>query len=251
MADVAGNSSTSKEMWVEFTKTGEPSLRNQLIADNMDLARRLAGRFAHRGQAYDDLVQVASMALIKAVDRFDPGQNVEFRTFATSTIIGELKRHFRDQGWSVRAPRRLQELYLELGHAVESLSQQLGRSPTVRELADTVGASEEAITEAMEAGRGYRSTSIDAPGTLDASFGGRLAVEDTLVEQIDQQSLLGPALESLPERDREIVRLRFAEGLVQSEIAARVGISQMQVSRLLAVSLARLRTVLKVPPGAG
>lgn len=248
MVDGADRTSPSKDAWTELSRTGDPAIRDQLVTEHIDLARRLAHRFGHRGQPYDDLVQVASIALIKAVDRFDPERNVEFRTFATSTIIGELKRHFRDQGWSVRAPRRMQELYLELGHAVEALGHELGRSPTIPELAECIGASEEAIMEAMEAGRGYRSSSIDAPGVLDESLGGRLATEDAVVEVIDQRSLLGPALATLPERHREIVRLRFAEGLAQSEIATRVGVSQMQVSRLLAASLARLREALAAEP---
>lgn len=231
----------SKGLWVEFSRTRDAALRDRLVTDNLDLARRLAHRFAHRGQAYDDLVQVASIALIKAVDRFDPDRNVEFSTFATGTIIGELKRHFRDRGWAVRAPRRIQELYLELGHAIESLGHELGRSPTVAELATATGTTEEAVIEAMEAGQGYRSASIDAQGARNESIADRLATEDSVGTVLDQRSVLEPALQSLPARNREIVRLRFVDGLTQSEIAAKVGASQMHVSRLLAASLAQLR----------
>jgi RNA polymerase sigma-B factor len=232
---------TSPDAWIEFARTRDPELRDRLISDNIGLARRLAHRFAHRGQPYDDLAQVASIALIKAVDRFDPERQVAFSTFATGTIVGELKRHFRDRGWSVRAPRRIQELYLELGSVTETLGHQLGRSPTVAEVAEAAGCSEEAILEAMEAGQGYRSSSLDAPGPGNLTLGDRLSTEDTAVGLVEDRSVLEPALASLPERSRLIVKLRFVDGLTQSEIASQIGISQMHVSRLLAASLAQLR----------
>jgi RNA polymerase sigma-B factor len=228
--------------WTEFARTRDPGVREALVAQHLGLARKLAQRFTHRGQAYDDLVQVASIGLINAVERFDPDRGVQFSTFATTTIIGELKRHFRDHGWAVRAPRRVQELYLELGGAVERMSHQLGRSPTVPELASHLGTTEEQVLEAMEAGRGYRPASIEATESPD--FGGRLASEDELVTLVDQRAELGPALRALAPREREIVRLRFVECLSQSDIAERVGVSQMQVSRLLAASLATLRRTL-------
>ncbi len=242
----AGKPQTSRESWVRFAVSRDPSLRDQLVTENLGLARRLAHRFAHRGQSYDDLAQVASMALIKAVDRYDPERNVKFSTFATGTIIGELKRHFRDRGWSVRAPRRIQELYLELGTTIESLGHGLGRSPMVSELARATGASEEAIVEAIEAGQGYQSASLDAPGAGGATLGESLATEDAAVTLVDERSVLEPALASLPARNRVIMRLRFIDGLSQSEIASHVGISQMHVSRLLATSLVQLREALTV-----
>lgn len=242
----AGKPQTSRESWVRFAVSRDPSLRDQLVTENLGLARRLAHRFAHRGQSYDDLAQVASMALIKAVDRYDPERNVNFSTFATGTIIGELKRHFRDRGWSVRAPRRIQELYLELGTTIESLGHGLGRSPMVSELAKATGASEEAIVEAIEAGQGYQSASLDAPGAGGATLGESLATEDAAVTLVDERSVLEPALASLPARNRVIMRLRFIDGLSQSEIASHVGISQMHVSRLLATSLVQLREALTV-----
>jgi RNA polymerase sigma-B factor len=241
MADALGSPSTSTELWTEFTRTRDSELRDRLVSENIGLARRLAHRFSHRGQPYDDLAQVASIALIKAVDRYDPERNVAFSTFATGTIIGELKRHFRDRGWAVRAPRRIQELYLELGSITESLGHQLGRSPTVSELAEAADCSEEAIMEAMEAGQGYRSASLDAPGAGSVSLGDRLATEDAGTSLVEERSVLEPALAALPERSRQIVKLRFIDGLTQSEIAAQIGISQMHVSRLLAASLAQLR----------
>jgi RNA polymerase sigma-B factor len=249
--DVARTRSpAAPDAWSEFVRTRDPALRDRLVEDNLGLARRLAHRFDHRGQPYDDLVQVASVALIKAVDRYDPGHGAAFSTFATGTIVGELKRHFRDRGWAVRAPRRVQELYLELGTATETLAHQLGRSPTVPELAAATGSTEEAVLEALEAGRGYRSASIDAPGPGPGSptLGDRLSSEDAEVVLVDERSVLGPALSALPERSRQIVRLRFVDGLTQSEIAERVGISQMHVSRLLAASLAQLREAFRPDP---
>ncbi len=148
--------------------------RDAMITDNLGLAHQLARRFLHRGEPLEDLVQVASVALVKSVDRFDPDRGVDFAAFATRTIIGELKRHFRDKGWAVRASRRVQELYLELGHATSTLVQQLGRSPTVAELARMTGSSEEAVLEAIEAGQGYRAASIDASENEDDPLSARM-----------------------------------------------------------------------------
>jgi RNA polymerase sigma-B factor len=178
---------------------------------------------------------------VKSVDRFDPERGVEFSTFATRTIIGELKRHFRDRGWAIRAPRRLQELYLELGQAAGDLSQELGRSPTVAELAKATGSSEEAVLEALEAGQGYRTSSIDAPDRQDDVLANRLGDNDPSFLGVDDRSVLAPALDRLPPRERAIIEMRFVDGLTQSEIALRIGISQMHVSRLLSSSLRTLR----------
>ena len=156
----------------------DPVAREELITSNLGLAHQLARRFLHRGEPLDDLVQVASVALVKSVDRFDPERGVDFAAFATRTIIGELKRHFRDKGWAVRASRRVQELYLELGHATGTLVQQLGRNPTVAELAEATGASEEAVIEAIEAGQGYRAASIDASESEDDPLSARLGEVD-------------------------------------------------------------------------
>src|ERR1700727_1279634 len=152
MADDARRPPLPRERWVEFAASRDERLRDELVTEHIGLARRLAHRFANRGEPYDDLVQVGSIALIKAVDRFDPERGVEFTTYATGTVIGELKRHFRDKGWAVRAPRRIQELYLTLGPSVEMLTQQLGRPPTVAEIAELLDTSEESVLEAMEAG---------------------------------------------------------------------------------------------------
>ncbi|MGP8060904.1 MAG: SigB/SigF/SigG family RNA polymerase sigma factor [Acidimicrobiales bacterium] len=231
----------TREQFVAFAGTRDPGLRDELVTAHLGLAHQLARRFTNRGESYDDLVQVASLALIKSVDRFDPDRGVEFSTFATRTVIGELKRHFRDRGWAVRAPRRIQELYLELGHTISTLSQELGRSPTVAELAGSTGASEEAVLEALEAGQGYRTSSIDVPDRQNETLANRLGGEDATFVGVDDRSVLAPALAKLPERQQAILRLRFVDGLTQSEIAARIGVSQMHVSRLLASSLYELR----------
>jgi RNA polymerase sigma-B factor len=217
------------------------SARAAMITDNLGLAHQLARRFLHRGEPLEDLVQVASVALVKSVDRFDPDRGVDFAAFATRTIIGELKRHFRDKGWAVRASRRVQELYLELGHATSTLVQQLGRSPTVAELAAMTGSTEEAVLEAIEAGQGYRAASIDASENEDDPLSARLGERDVRYEAVEERALLAPALAKLPQREQSILRMRFVEGLTQSEIAVTIGVSQMHVSRLLAASLEELR----------
>ncbi len=219
----------------------DPEAREELITENLGLAQQLARRFLHRGEPLEDLVQVASVALVKSVDRFDPGRGVDFPAFATRTIIGELKRHFRDKGWAVRASRRVQELYLELGHATSSLVQELGRSPTVAELAEATGATEEAVLEAIEAGQGYRAASIDATESEDDPLAARLGSQDANYDSVEDRVVLGPALATLPAREQSILRMRFVEGLTQSEIAVAVGVSQMHVSRLLSSSLEKLR----------
>jgi RNA polymerase sigma-B factor len=215
--------------------------REEMITSNLGLAHQLARRFLHRGEQLDDLVQVASVALIKSVDRFDPDRRVAFAAFATRTIIGELKRHFRDKGWAVRASRRVQELYLELAPTTATLTQQMGRSPTVAELARAVGTSEEAVLEAIEAGQGYRASSIDASEDGDDPLAAQLGGPDPHYASVENRLLLGPSLATLPEREQTILQMRFVEGLTQSEIAQSVGLSQMHVSRLLSSSLERLR----------
>jgi len=234
-----------REKFAEFARTGDRDLRDELVRAHLGLAEYLARRFANRGEPLEDLVQVASLALVKSVDRFDPSREVEFSTYATHTIVGELKRHFRDKGWAVRAPRRMQELYLRLSKVVASLSQELGRSPTIAELAAETAVSEEEVLEALEAGQAYRFASLDAPAPGDSeggdTLGSRMGTDDPGLGDAEGRVALSSLLATLAERERMIVRLRFFEGLTQSEIAANLGISQMQVSRLLARSVARLR----------
>ena len=232
----------------DFARTRDEAQRDHLVNSHLGLAEYLARRFANRGEPLDDLVQVASIGLVKAVDRFDPERPVEFSTYATHTIVGELKRHFRDKGWAVRAPRRLQELYLRLGQVVAELSQDLGRSPTIAELAREMQASEEDVLEAMEAGQAYRFASLDAPapGPDDegsATLASQLGEDDLTMAAAEDRAALSPLLTSLPPREQRILFLRFFQGLTQSEIATQLGISQMHVSRLLARSLSQLRAV--------
>jgi RNA polymerase sigma-B factor len=241
-------------MFVAYASTGDVVLRDRLVAAHMGLAAYLARRFANRGQPLDDLVQVASLGLLKAVDRFDPSLGVEFSTYATTTIVGELKRHLRDKGWAVRAPRRMQELYLTLSQVVDTLGQELGRSPNIAELAAEVQASEEDVLEALEAGQAYRFASLDAPrgdGEGAEPLGERIGREDADLARAEQRATLDPLLKRLPNRERQVVQLRFFEGLTQSEIARRLGISQMQVSRLLNRSVAQLRSLAKQSKAPG
>ena len=233
-----------RRKFLEFAETRAPATRDGLVEAHLGLAQYLARRFSNRGEALDDLIQVASVGLVKAVDRYDPARGVEFSTYATHTIVGELKRHFRDKGWAVRAPRRMQELYLRLGQIVSRLSQDLGRSPTIPELAAEAEVSEEEVLEALEAGRAYRFASLDAPSPGDeggSTLGSRLGEEDAGLVDAEDRATLSPLLASLPAREQTILHLRFFEGLTQSVIAERLGLSQMHVSRLLARSLAQLR----------
>jgi RNA polymerase sigma-B factor len=229
-----------------YAESRDPGLRDELVTAHLGLAEYLARRFANRGEPLDDLVQVASVGLLKAVDRFDPDRGLEFSTYATPTIVGELKRHFRDKGWAVRVPRRVQELHLRMGTVVNNLSQELGRSPTIPEIAQRAEVSVDEVLEAMEAGRAYRFSSIDAPAGEDEDRAAspaatQLGEDDTGLEEVEQRMLLSPLIASLPKREQMIIHLRFFRGMTQSEIAARLGISQMHVSRLLARSLAQLR----------
>ncbi len=244
-----------RRVFVEFRATGDPARRDELIRAHLRLAEHLARRFDHRGVPLDDLVQVASLGLVKAVDRFEPERGLEFSTFATPTIVGELKRYFRDKGWSVRVPRRVQELHVELNSLVNELTQQLGRSPTVAELAVRAQTSEEQVLEAMEASQAYRSASIDAPAGEaegdddDRRLGDQLGDVDLDLLHAENRMVVAELLDLLPPRERLIVQLRFYEGMTQSQIADRLGISQMHVSRLLTKSFGLLRPRLH-PPGS-
>jgi RNA polymerase sigma-B factor len=233
-----------KQLFIEFRSTGDEALRSRLVEAHLGLAEYLARRFDRRGEPHDDLLQVASLALIKAVDRFDPDRGLEFSTFAVPTIVGEIKRYFRDKSWAVRVPRRLQEMHLRLGNAVAHLTGELGRSPTIPEIADALQVTTEEVLEAMEAGRSYRSASLDSPARGDdesAPMSATLGVVDADLAHVDERSQLDSLLSGLPERERTILTLRFVEGLTQSQIAEKLGISQMHVSRLLTRTLDHLR----------
>lgn len=219
-------------------------VRDRLVRLHLPLVEHLARRFRNRGEPHDDLVQVATIGLIKAVDRYDPDRGVEFSTYATPTIVGEIKRWFRDKGWAVRVPRRLQELRLAIGTASAALTQDLGRSPTVAELAEKVGASEDEILEGLESAAAYSTLSLDAPDSLEQeapSVLDSLGGEDEALEGVENREALKPLLSRLSDRERRILLLRFFAGMTQSQIATEIGISQMHVSRLLARTLAKLR----------
>jgi RNA polymerase sigma-B factor len=220
--------------------------RARLIELYLPLAKYLAQRFRNRGEPLDDLVQVANLGLVKAVDGFDPDRGVAFPGYAIPMITGELKRHFRDKCWDVRVPRRVQEIRLQISRVTEELTHALGRSPTVADLAARLAATEEEVIEGLEAGRAYRSLSLEAPvhGTGEGvtALGDLLGDTDRDLEQAETREALRPLLARLPARERKIVTLRFFGNLTQSQIAAEVGISQMHVSRLLAGALNKLRT---------
>ena len=222
-----------------FARLPDDGAREALLIRHRPLAIYLARRFQGRGESREDLEQVASMALLKAIDRLDPERDATFSTFATITIIGELKRHLRDRGWAVRVPRPIQELAVEVNGAMVRLTQELGRSPTVREVANHVGASEERVLEALDASRAYAAESLDGGPGDDAPPIEQLAGDDRF-ESLEAWQSLAPAIRRLPERERTILYLRFFEELTQSEIARRLGISQMHVSRLLARTLSDL-----------
>ncbi|MQS09724.1 SigB/SigF/SigG family RNA polymerase sigma factor [Streptomyces sp. IF17] len=223
-------------------------LRDRLVRMHLPLVEHLARRFRNRGEPLDDLTQVATIGLIKSVDRFDPERGVEFSTYATPTVVGEIKRHFRDKGWAVRVPRRLQELRLSLSAATAELSQQHGRAPTVHELAERLNTSEEEVLEGLESANAYSTLSLDVPDTDDESpaVADTLGAEDDALEGVEYRESLKPLLEELPPREKKILMLRFFGNMTQSQIAQEVGISQMHVSRLLARTLAQLREKLLV-----
>ena len=222
-------------------------LRDKLVEMHMPLVEYLARRFSGRNEPLPDLVQVGAIGLLKSIDRFDPDRGLEFSTYATPTILGEIKRYFRDSGWLVHVPRRAQELQATLATNRAELSQELQRAPTVAELAERTGLREEDIIEALDAARGYSGVPLDA--LTDEDHGGNAAEAmlsqlDERFEQVERREMLRPAMETLPERERHILLLRFVAGKSQTEIATIVGVSQMQVSRLVTRSLAKLRSAL-------
>jgi RNA polymerase sigma-B factor len=226
---------------------GDPErqrIRDQLVEMHLPLVEYLARRFRNRGEWLDDLIQVATIGLIKSIDRFDLERGVEFSTYATPTIVGEIKRHFRDKGWAVRVPRRLQELKLSLTKAISELAQKEGRAPTVSELAKHLQMTEEEVLEGLESANAYSTVSLDAPdsGDEDApAVADSLGMIDESLEGVEYRESLKPLLEKLPPREKKILLLRFFGNMTQSQIAAELGISQMHVSRLLARTLAQLR----------
>ncbi|MGZ4200962.1 MAG: SigB/SigF/SigG family RNA polymerase sigma factor [Thermoleophilaceae bacterium] len=224
---------------------GDLRARDQLVERFLPLARRLVRRFERTGEPIEDLMQVASLGLVKAVDRFEPERATAFSSFAVPTIVGELKRYFRDVGWAVHVPRALQERALEVNRALSDLSRDLGRSPTPTEVAEATGLSQEDVLEAMEAAMAYDAVSLEAPmpgsGDRPEPVGERITVEEEGYELAEDAAVIAPQLKALEPRDRLILHLRFVEDLTQSEIAERIGVSQMHVSRLIRAALERLR----------
>lgn len=219
-------------------------LRDDIVTRALPLAEHIARRFRGRGEPYDDLLQVARVGLLNAVDRFDVTRGTDFVSFAVPTIMGEVRHHFRDAGWAMRVPRRLKDLHLEIGKVVEVLVQRLGRAPTAREIAAELDTDPGVIAEALIAGSAYQTISMDTPVRDDGDdvpLVDTLGTDDASLETVEGYATVEPALSRLPERERTLVLLRFFGGLTQSQIAERMGISQMHVSRLLTRTLDRLR----------
>jgi RNA polymerase sigma-B factor len=228
----------------------DPARRAELIERFLPLARQLARRYQRAEEPLDDLIQVASLGLVKAIDRFDPAREIAFSSFAVPTILGEIKRHFRDRTWSVRVPRDLQELTLKVDRAVTSLSHDLHRAPSVGEIAEQTGSTEEDVLEALEASGAYRATSLSAPRGSEedttVTLGDTLGHDDAGFELAEHRATLDRLLSTISPREREVLRLRFEEDLTQAEIGEQVGVSQMQVSRLIRQAVSRLRAAAQV-----
>lgn len=228
---------------VAYHRDGDRDARDRALVELMPLVRSLAMRYAGRGESLEDLVQVGSIGLIKAVDRFDVDRGVEFSSYAVPTIVGEIRRHFRDKAWAMHVPRRLKELGVRLSRVLDELSTELGRSPTIAELAEATGADEEDVIDALDSAHAYSTRSLHASldEAGDETLADRLGSEDTGFAEVEDEALVAAGLEALDERERRIVELRFYEEMTQSQIAAEIGISQMHVSRLLRHSLALMR----------
>jgi RNA polymerase sigma-B factor len=238
-----------RELLRRYHRLGDPAARDQLVARFMPLARQLARRYHRGAEPLDDLVQVASIGLIKAVDRFDPERTTAFSSFAVPTILGELRRHFRDRTWSVRVPRELQEMALKLDNTVEELTRLHGQSPTIAAIAERLGSSEEQVLEAMQASRARHSSSLDTPLSGEDegdTVGSSIGVEEDGYDVAERRAVLDPLLAALAPQEREVVTLRFHQDLTQAEIAARIGCSQMQVSRLLRRAIERMQQLARV-----
>jgi RNA polymerase sigma-B factor len=237
---------------IAYHRDGDSDARERALVELMPLVRALANRYAGRGEPLEDLVQVGALGLIKAVDRFDVDRGVEFSSYAVPTIVGEIRRHFRDKAWAMHVPRRLKELSVRLSRVLDELTTELGRSPTIAELAEATGAEEEEVIDALDSAHAYSTRSLHA--TYDdggeETLAERFGTEDVGYEEVEEGSLIAAGLDALDERERRIVELRFFEEMTQSQIAAEVGISQMHVSRLLRRALATMRgRIEEITPG--
>ena len=239
----------AESLFTRYAEERNPRIRDRLVLMHQNLVRYLAGKFMNRGEPIEDLVQVGTIGLINAIDRYDPERGTKFSTYATPTIVGEIRRHFRDKAWSLKVPRRLQELNLAANKSAESLSQKLGRVPTIQEIAQAVGASEEEALEAIELGNAYDTVSLDgklahedesAPLSLSEFVGGT----DGSLDNLEKFGDLNQAMDCLDHRERSIIYLRFFKDMSQTEVAKRLNISQMHVSRLQQKALRRLKELL-------
>ncbi len=234
-----------RQLFQQYAATRDPAIRDQLVQQYTALVHSLARRFAGRGEPLEDLEQVGYLGLLAAVDRFDPSLGLEFTTFATPTILGEIKRYFRDKSWAVRVPRRLQETYARVVRAQGELSQTLGRNPSITEVAEKLEMEPDDVLQALEAGPAQRAVSLETPAGAgdqsDTELSDYLGAEDENLSRIELQNMLAGALRHLTPREREIMILRFVEQLPQTEVARRLGISQMHVSRLQRAALSQLK----------
>ena len=255
-ADITAIRARSAELFValhavDASAAAQSQAREDLVRLHLPLVEHLTRRFLNRGEPYDDLVQVGTIGLIKAIDRFDSDRGVEFSTYATPTIVGEIKRHFRDKSWAIRVPRRLQELRASISTATAELTQDLGRSPTVAEIASRIEVTEEEVIEGLESANAYTTLSLDAGDSGDDSTLSMLDTigeDDEALEHVENRESLKPLLEQLDPREKHILTLRFFRGMTQSQIAAEIGVSQMHVSRLLNKTLTFLRERLTEDP---
>jgi RNA polymerase sigma-B factor len=237
-----------RRLLLRYHEQGDAAAREELVERFLPLARQLARRYQRTNEPLDDLMQVASVGLVKAIDRFDPARGTAFSTYAVPTILGELKRYFRDSGWAVHVPRGMQERVMKLDTAAQELHRKLGRSPSAKELGSALELSEEEVLEAMEAASAYDAVSLEQQrsdtdhGSSADTFQDKLGTEEERYELVEYGAAIAPTLKALSPRERLILHLRFVEDMTQSEIAERIGVSQMHVSRLIRRSLARLRT---------
>jgi RNA polymerase sigma-B factor len=238
------------ELLINYHREGDTVAREQALVELMPLVRALASRYGGRGEPLEDLVQVGTVGLIKAVDRFDVDRGVDFASYAVPTIVGEIRRHFRDKSWALHVPRRLKELSVRLSRILDELTAELGRSPTVSELAEAAGVDEEDVIDALDSTNAYSTRSLHAPFEQDGdeSLADKLGIDEVGYEEVEEGSLIAAGLDALDERERRIVELRFFRELTQSQIAAEVGVSQMHVSRLLRRALAKMRGRLEEVP---
>ncbi len=235
----------TRELFVRYREDGDEAARDELVEMYLNLVRYLASRFRNRGEPIDDLVQVGTIGLIKAIDRFDIERAVEFTTYATPTIVGELKRYFRDKGWAIKVPRRLQELSFRVNQAIDALTQELQRSPTVEEIAKYLDVTSDEVLEALETSEAYNFVSLESDRKSDGpdsfSILEYIGKDDQLMAVVDDRATLSAALKRLSPQEQRVLYLRFFQGLTQTEIAKQMDISQMQVSRLLRRTLRVLR----------